>query len=500
MPADQGLLARVVRALGFAKKEVVSLTRQHRLILTLIVTPFAILLIFGIGYRTQPPPFDTLLVLPGEEAGLAAEKESLSQAFGSSIDLKGTTTNATEARAALRRGDVDLLIIGPADALQALEEGEHAEFVVVHSEVDPLIRSSITLLAQISVDELNRRILQDVVSRAQTESEEIADPLADLRTASEALVSALESGDQLGAERAQDRLSDELTELEGRATSSTNLYATVAAALGMSSGAAFDSLRAQVDSTTSGPDGLETARELEASLDEMESRLNRAQETDPRLLVSPFAANVQDIADLPRTPSLFYAPGALIVLLQHLAVTFAALSVVRERQLGLTELFRASPLAPGEILIGKYAAFLSAATALAAILTLTMLPFGVTLRGSPLYYSVTVLLVIVASLGLGFMLSGVAKTDTEVVQYSMMILLFSIFFTGLILPLEQLVQPIKAVSYLVPGTYGISALHDVMFRGLNPNPLIIGGLVLYSAVVAVFSWWVVNRDVGEVRP
>ena len=39
----------------------------------------------------------------------------------------------------------------------------------------------------------------------------------------------------------------------------------------------------------------------------------------------------------------FYAPAVLALLLQHLAVTFGALSLVREKILGADEIFRVAP-------------------------------------------------------------------------------------------------------------------------------------------------------------
>jgi ABC-2 type transport system permease protein len=494
VPSDQGIKASAVRTFGFIKREVLGIFRQPRLILTLIIAPFAILLIFGLGYRTQPPPFDTLLVLPSEDARFATDDEFLSDAFGDSINLVGTTSDVTQARSRLRSGDVDLLIIGPADAISSLEEGEEAEFLVVHSEVDPVIRSSIRLLARLSVEELNRLVLTEIVDEAQSESELVEQPLDTLSSQTDSLVQALERGDSSETRAARDAISESIDRLEAETMASGELFNQVSEALGTEQTDPFDDLRSSLDATD-GQDSLESAREFEENLGEFESRFEQIRTTDPDLLVSPFGVSVEDIANLPTTPALFYAPGTLVVLMQHLAITFAALSLVRERQLGLTELFRVSPLKPAEILIGKFVAFIAMAGLVAATLTGTMLAFGVPLRGDPWMFVLTIVLVIVASLGLGFALSAAADTDSQAVQYTMIVLLVSIFFTGFVLPLDQLIPPVRIVSYLIPGTYGIAALQDVMFRGLPPNLLIIGGLGLYCIVVIVASWFVMRRHV-----
>jgi ABC-2 type transport system permease protein len=133
--------------------------------------------------------------------------------------------------------------------------------------------------------------------------------------------------------------------------------------------------------------------------------------------------------------------------------------------------------------------------ALAAGLTLSMLLLGVEVQGPVWSLALTVSLVIFASLGLGFAIAGLAKTDSQAVQYSMVVLLVSIFFTGFVLPLDQLTVPVRWVSYLVPGTFGIAGLHDVIFRGQPARPVVIGALLIYGLVMVALAWLAVRKDV-----
>jgi ABC-2 type transport system permease protein len=186
----------------------------------------------------------------------------------------------------------------------------------------------------------------------------------------------------------------------------------------------------------------------------------------------------------------------VILLVQHLSLTFAALSLVKERELGITEMYRVSPLTTREAMSGKYLSFLVMGLSLAAGLTATMLLLGVEVHGPLWSLALTISLVIVASLGLGFALSGLARTDSQAVQYSMVVLLVSIFFTGFVLPLDQLTEPIRWVSFLVPGTYGIAGAQDVVFRGETASPLVIGGLAAYALVMALLAWLALRKDVS----
>jgi ABC-2 type transport system permease protein len=501
MANKQGLASRLVRALGFTHKELFSVLRQPRLLLTLVVGPFLILLIFGLGYRENPAPFRTLLVVTSEEAQLAANGGDLSEALGRRIDLQGTTTDLNAARQRMEDGEVDVLIVAPAEPLASIRAGEQANFQVIHREVDPVLRGSIRLLARLSVDEINRRVLAEVVDVAQTESEDAESGLATLQEASAQLAAALEEGDRTAADREIEQIREQVALAEADTRSSSTLFASVAAILGAGGGpllADFDDALSDAGSEDE-ETALAAAREIEASVGNVEQQLREARNVDPGLLVSPFGVEVTQFDDVSPEPGLFYSPGTLVLLVQHLAVTFAALSLVRERQLGLIDVFRASPLSPAEAIAGKYLGFGAIAFVVAAGLTGAMLAFGISLRGSYLMYAGGLGLIILASLGLGFIISGVSKTDSQAVQYSMMVLLVSIFFTGFVLPLEQLATPVQVVSYLIPATYGIQGLHDIVFRGAIPDPLILAGLAVYAAAMAIGAWFVLRRDVTLVR-
>ncbi len=494
MSIKQGFYANLIRTAGFVRKEVRSVWRQPRLILSLVVGPFLILLLFGFGYTEQTDPFRTLLVLESDDAGLATDIEELGDAFGSSIDLVGTTTDPADGFDRLKRKEVDLLIIAPTGALETIESGEQAEFSVVHEEVDPIIRQSIGLLATLSVDEVNRQVLAAIVAEAQEGSEAVEAPASGLSASAGNLVAALEFDDDQAARDVRADLREQLASLEG--STSDALLGRVAETLGIAAGGIIGEVLFDLDSADpDNADALESARSAEALLIEFEAQLEQAQDLDPQLLVSPFDVNVKTLSAFPSEPAVFYSPGVLMLLVQHLAVTFAALSLVRERQLGVTEVFRVSPLSISEFLAGKYIAFVLIVGTVSLALTGLMVAFGVPIGGAGWLYPVTVMLVLLASLGLGFVISAASQTDSQAIQYAMLVLLVSIFFTGFIIPLDRLLPPVQVVSFLLPATFGITAVHDIVFRGAVPDPEILAGLAGYVVVMSVLAWFFARRDV-----
>src|SRR5207253_3649451 len=76
--------------------------------------------------------------------------------------------------------------------------------------------------------------------------------------------------------------------------------------------------------------------------------------------------------------------------------------------------------------------------------------------------------VIFASLGVGFLIATLSRTENQAVQLAMMSLIASVFFGGFFIQLETLRPFAQVVSYLLPVTYGIRDLQDVMLRGARP--------------------------------
>ena len=217
---------------------------------------------------------------------------------------------------------------------------------------------------------------------------------------------------------------------------------------------------------------------------------------DPEVVVSPFVSTIDNVHGIKIDFSHYYVPGVVALLVQHLALTFAALSLVRERTLGSVELFRVSPLTAGEALIGKYLAYLLLGGIVAASLTAgAVAGFGFQIAGPRIWYAAIVFLVLMASLGAGFVISAVARTESEAVQYAMIALLVSIFFSGFFISIDRLIEPVRVISFLLPATYGIAALQEVAFLGQAPDPWLVGGAALLALVLLLSAWALMRKRV-----
>ena len=239
---------------------------------------------------------------------------------------------------------------------------------------------------------------------------------------------------------------------------------------------------------------LRHLEKIDKGITDLDGKVTLFQNIDPSIIVDPFRSETKNVANVQLSILDFFAPAVLALLLQHLAVTFAALSIVRERNVGTMELFRVSPLSAAEALFGKYISYMLFGGVIAAILSaLLVFILHVPMLGTWLNFTLVIIAVLFTSLGIGFVISIVSQTDSQAVQYSMILLLASVFFSGFIMSLDMLWEPVRAISWALPTTYGTLLLRDIALRGVEPNWAQLGGLIVIGLVMMFISWRLMRR-------
>ena len=500
------LLRFPIRASAFLGKEVFEILRQPRLAVTLILGPFLILLLVGVGYRNEPRILRTLFVAHDDET--ARLVETYASNLSPSLVYSGVVRDDEEGKQQLRRGEVDLLVIAPGSPESTFENNEQATFQVYHNEIDPLQASYVEFVGQFFVEEFNRRVLRNLTQEGQAEAAGAKDDLAQVRQSGDLLLTALESGNEAEARTQRTAYSNDLDQLNLAVGASAAVLASLSRAQGSEPDAETQAILDNLsdvrerssalgdvtDGCASCADQAQQVREIQGRLDELDTMLTKFQSVSPEVVVSPFRSEAHSI--LPVQPRMidFFAPTVLALLLQHLSVTFAALSIVRERRLGTTELFRVSPLSAVEALLGKYLSNLLFGGTLAAVLTaLLVYGLGVPMLGQWTDYVLILLALLFTSLGMGFVISLSSQTESQAVQYSMLVLLAAIFLGGLFVSPYLLWEPVRAISWLLPVTYGMNLLQEVMLRGVAPNWLYAAGLVGLGVALLLVAWAQLRR-------
>ena len=426
----------LIRISSFVSKELTEILRQPRLILTLVFGPFLIMFLFGLGYPEQNRTLRTTFVAE-DPAFLQQNAELFTNSASPAISDQDIESDKDLALAKLALNQTDLVIQIPDDPFETVESNQQAVFTIFHNEVDPFQIAYIQSVARIYVDDVNRRLLQTVTEQGQEDAGELQVNLESAIAKTQALKQTIPPSDTSTAAQVTDLENDLVTANEQ----------------------------------------LTTFRSLGASV-----------------LVNPFNADTTSLSNIIFTPTEFFAPAVIVLLLQHLSITFASLSIVRERRSGIIELFRVAPISAFETLIGKFISYLLFEILLAGVITfLAVWLLKVPMFGSWTSYALAVVALLFTSLGVGFLISLISQTDTQAVQYSMLLLLASIFFSGFFLDLRLMWDPMKILAWSLPATYGIRMLQDIMLRGATAPATILQGLALIGLGLFLVNWLLLRK-------
>ncbi|MEO7118597.1 MAG: ABC transporter permease, partial [Candidatus Limnocylindrales bacterium] len=177
-----------------------------------------------------------------------------------------------------------------------------------------------------------------------------------------------------------------------------------------------------------------------------------------------------------------------------LGVTLSALSFVREREVGSLELFRVSPVNSLELLIGRVIGFGLVAAVMSVIITVGAISIvNLPVLGDPLLVAGVLTMLMFASLGLGLFVSVISGTERQAVQFSLLLLLASVFFSGFVLPVSDFGTPVQVVAYLLPVTHGIALLQDLMLRGSTTEPWHFTALAATIALLLIATTLLLRR-------
>jgi len=166
----------------------------------------------------------------------------------------------------------------------------------------------------------------------------------------------------------------------------------------------------------------------------------------------------------------FLIPGLISFILLTVVVVSTAFSVVREKERGTMEQILVSPLRPLDLIVGKTIPYVFISLASThAVLGVAALLFDVTLRGSYLWLLVVMLLFLVGGLGLGILISTIARSQQVAFMMAVLTTLLPTFIlSGFVFPIRNMPAAVQAVTYLVPSRYFLSALRAILLKGVGP--------------------------------
>lgn len=201
--------------------------------------------------------------------------------------------------------------------------------------------------------------------------------------------------------------------------------------------------------------------------------------TVTRVLYNP------DITDL-----VFILPGLIALIMQIIVVTHSALSIVRERESGTLEQLLSTPARPFEVVIGKLVpGMLVAILDMAVILAIGVYWFHVPFHGSLLTLAGLAIIFIISGMGLGLVISAIARTQRQAQQFTTVIQLLAMLLTGFIYPRTTMPLWTRIIGNLIPMTYFVRVIRGIMTKGVSLNFLWTDSLtlVVYASIALAIA-------------
>ncbi len=186
--------------------------------------------------------------------------------------------------------------------------------------------------------------------------------------------------------------------------------------------------------------------------------------------------------------SIFIIPGLLSFILMQTTITIIAMVVVRERERGTLEALIVSPLRRWELMIAKIVPNVVIAYAqMTLALVFGVWAFGIPVRGSLILLYFLSLFFIMGTLGLGILLSTIARTQQQAMQLAYFIFVPSVYLSGVLFPIEGMPPLARTVAYVIPLTYYVEIIRGIMLKGIGISYLWKHLLVLATIGVVLIT-------------
>ncbi len=196
-------------------------------------------------------------------------------------------------------------------------------------------------------------------------------------------------------------------------------------------------------------------------------QLQRDHRTFAMVLIVPLVVMTLIGLSFPQKNVLDYiAPALLAALGLFFGFLLTGISFLRERSQGTMERLMVSPISRLDIVLGYLAGFFVIALVQSAlILFFVIYILDVRYNGSLWQIFLFQMIVVAGAVNLGIFISTFARNEFQVVQFIPLVILPQMFLCGLLWPVEQMPDYLQWLSNVLPLTYAVRGMRDIMLNG-----------------------------------
>jgi len=211
-------------------------------------------------------------------------------------------------------------------------------------------------------------------------------------------------------------------------------------------------------------------------------------------MVQPYTVKTEGVVSGNPSYFNFIAPGMVMLTVMMSVMTGLPVAISQEREVGTMDGMMVAPINRLSIILGKALGQTGRGLIQGVIImALALGIFGVVIHGSIILVIALLLLGVFSFVGLGIVLTSLAK-DQETAQMMMMTLMFPMMFlSGVMFPLQQMPWYMQDIAKFLPLTYAADAMRKVMVLGAGVSAistdliiLIAFGAVMIAIAVPLF--------------
>ena len=221
--------------------------------------------------------------------------------------------------------------------------------------------------------------------------------------------------------------------------------------------------------------------------------LARAAQSEGRTLVLPVDLQNRIWYNPALRSRDYLVPGLIAVIMTLIGALLTALVVAREWERGTYEALMATPVSMKEILLGKVLPyFVLGMGGMALSVAMALWLFHVPLRGSALVLFGAAALFLLAALGMGLLISTVARSQFVAGLIAIIVTFLPAFIlSGFIFDISTMPVPIQIITHVIAARYFVAILQTVFLAGNVWSVILPNGAALLA--MALFFLGVVAR-------
>ena len=183
----------------------------------------------------------------------------------------------------------------------------------------------------------------------------------------------------------------------------------------------------------------------------------------------------------------FLVPGLIAVIMTLIGAMLTSMVVAREWERGTMEALMVTPVRIGEVALGKLVPyFILGMGGMLLSVVMALYVFDVPLRGSFWVLVLTSGLFMSVALGMGLLISVVARSQFVAGQISIVATFLPAFIlSGFIFEIGAMPEAIQAITHVVPARYFVAILHTVFLAG-DIWPIVLLNSAALLAMAAIF--------------